>query len=224
MRALMKLFGRSPFNALSRHMERVATCVHLLPKLFEAVQRQDMTAVAAVASEISQAEHDADLTKNDIRTSLKSHLFLPVSRVHLLEILAIQDSLADNAEDIAVLTTIRTLSLPAPLMPLFQDFLSKNLHCFEGIRWVMMEMDGLLESSFGGIEARKIRAAVDEVAYTEHQVDLIQRQLLHELFAHEEQLSYGHFILLHQLIREVSDLSNLSEKLGNRVLMTLELK
>jgi len=224
MRALFKLFGQSPFATFIIHMEKVADCVRLLPRLFEAMERADYEKMAEIAATISKLEHKADLTKNDIRSGLKSHLFLPVARVSLLELLAIQDNIADKAEDIAVLTQIKPLSIPEKLEPLFNEFLTQNCRCFEGIFEVMMEMRELLESSFGGAEADKIRKAIDEVAYAEHQIDLTQRKMMKVLYNMEDELSYSTFHLWDKLMYEIGMLSNLSEKLGNRLLATMELK
>jgi len=57
-------------------MDRVAACVRQLVPLFEALAAKDYPRVEAIAAEISKLEHDADLTKNDIRNHLPSGLFL----------------------------------------------------------------------------------------------------------------------------------------------------
>jgi uncharacterized protein len=224
MRALIKLFSRSPFAPLQAHMEKVAACVHAVPDLFEALTRQDYEAVEKIANEISTLEHEADLTKNDIRASLKSHLFLPVNRASLLEVLALQDSLADKAEDIGILLGFKRLDLPPVWKSRFAEFLACNLAAFDSVHQVIAELNELLESSFGGAEADKIRTMVDQVAYSEHQVDLLQRELVRELFRSEQELSHGTFYLWMRIIEEVGGISNLSEKLGNRILLTMELR
>jgi uncharacterized protein len=224
MRALIKLFGRSPFAPLRTHMEKVADCVHHLPKLFKALESGDQEEVLQISKKISKLEHDADLSKNDIRLSLKSHLFLPVDRVSLLEVLALQDSLADKAEDIGVLLTFHKLEMPKFLSEEFGAFVRRNIEAFDQVFAVMGELNELLESSFGGSEAEKLRSMVDQVAYTEHEIDLMQRELLRTLFDHEQELTHGNFILWLKVIEEVGGLSNLAEKLGNRVLLTMELR
>ena len=224
MRALTKLFGRSPFAPLRTHMEGVARCVDRLPPLFEAVKAKDGSQVAAIAKEISKLEHEADLAKNDIRNGLKTSLFLPVPRAGLLEVLSLQDAIADRAEDIAVILTLRDPEVPAAIEGLFDEFLQKNLEAFEAVAEIVGEIHQLFESSFGGAEAEKVRAMVDQVAYKEHKVDVLQRDLLKGMFNSEETLSYAAFGLWMRVIEEVGSLSNLSEKLANRLLMTLEVK
>ena len=56
-------------------------------------------------------EHVADKIKDEIRGNLTRRLFLPIDRERVPEILAFQDSLADRAEDVAVLLTIKRLKI-----------------------------------------------------------------------------------------------------------------
>lgn len=222
MRALVNLFGRSPFAPLRLHMERVAACTNKLTSLFEALGSQET--IELLAKEVSKLEHEADLTKNELRTSLKSSLFLPVDRLSLLEVLSLQDALADQAEDIAVLLTFRKMTLPNSIASFFPPFLEKNLESISAVYKVVEELQVLAESSFGGAEANKLRAMVHHVAYLEHEADLLQRPMLKSLFAHEEEFTFASFDLWVRIIGEVGQLSNLAEKLANRVLITMELK
>ena len=167
---ILNLFGRSPFAPLQSHMEKASACVHLLADLFQALEKRDYTALEQIATQIGQLEHQADLTKNDIRTHLPKSLFLPIDRSHLLEILSIQDQIADKAEDIAVLATIKPIELLPVFKKEFKDFLNKNIDAFDSALRIIKEMHELLESSFGGPEAEKVRSMVDEVSFKEHEV------------------------------------------------------
>lgn len=224
MFTILKLFGHSPFASLKAHMDKIASCVHKLPDLFDALQRGDRDAIEEIAGQISKLEHQADLTKNDIRNHLPKNLFLPIDRNQVLEILALQDSIADKAEDIAVLTTLKPLKIPEDFQELFQDFLQKNIETYDLVRAVIEELHELIESSFGGKEAEKVREMIDQVAYNEHRVDLIQREFLKKLFNSEKEMSYTTFHLWLLIAESLGDISNLSEKLGWRVRRTLELK
>lgn len=224
MLTILSLFGRSPFAPLQSHVDSVAHCVHRLLDLFDAVEKKDYATVEKIAEEISRLEHDADLIKNDIRNHLPKSLFLPIDRSNLLEILSIQDSIADKAEDVAVLLTLK----PLELLPIFKDvfklFLQKNIETFDEAKLIIKELHELVESSFGGIEAEKVRAMVDEVSYREHEVDLVQRQLLKSLFQAEDQLTYVTFHQWQRIFESIASISNLSENLAYRIRMTLELK
>ena len=117
MYTILNLFARSPFAPLRTHMEKVGACVDLLQELFAAIERKDYAAAEKTATLISEHEHAADLMKNDIRNHLPKSLFLPIDRGQLLEILSLQDGIADKAQDVAVLATIK----PLEILPSFQE-------------------------------------------------------------------------------------------------------
>ena len=221
---ISKLFGRSPFAALQSHMESVAKCVHALVLLCEALEAKDYVRLEELANQISILEHDADLIKNDIRNHLPAGLFLPIDRSNLLDILSLQDSIADQVEDVAVLVTLKPLEILPALKDEFNLFVKKNIETFDEAQLIIKDLHELVESSFGGTEAKRVRAMVDEVAYREHEVDLIQRKLLRKLFSAEAELTFITFYQWQRLIYSIGSLSNLSENLAYRIRMTLELK
>ena len=96
---------------LQSHMEKVTHCVHKVKDLFDAFQKQDYPLLEKIVAEISELEHQADLTKNDIRNHLHKNVYLPIERGSLLEILSIQDNIADTAEDIAILLTFKQTAM-----------------------------------------------------------------------------------------------------------------
>lgn len=224
MRTFLNLFGRSPFTPLQTHMGKVRECVLKVPALFEAIKEGNYNRLATLAEEISKLEHDADLVKNDIRNHLPNSLFLPIDRRQLLEILSLQDHIADRVEDLSVLLNLKQVTVPPQLQKQLEQFIAINIDTFEGACLIVKELHELLESSFGGIEAEKVSTMVQLVAYKEHEADLVQNALLKTLFSLEEQMSYGTFYLWIQATKAIAEISNLSEKLANRIRMTLELK
>lgn len=221
---ILNLFGRSPFAPLQSHMGNVAICVHMLPDLFEALLKCDYQKVEVLSEKIAENEHLADLTKNDIRNHLPKTLFLPIDRGHLLEILSIQDRIADASEDVAILTTLKPLVMLENFKEDFQNFLNKNIETFDDAYRITKEIHELLESSFGGIEAQKVQKMVETVALKEHEADLLQRKLLKKLYQAENEMTYSTFDLWQRIFQAIASISNLSENLANRIRMTLELK
>lgn len=221
---ILNLFGRSPFAPLQSHMDKVSSCVHMIQDLFDALEMKDYALVEKIAEQISEMEHQADLVKNDVRTHLPKSLFLPIDRGHLLGILSLQDDIADLAEDIAVLMTIKPVVLLPEFKAEFKDFLSKNISAFDGAYLIIKEINKLLESSFGGVEAEKVCGMVQDVCFKEHEVDLIQRKLLKKLFEAENEMTYTTFYLWQKTFEAVAGISNRAENLALRVRLTLEIK
>jgi len=224
MLTISRLFGKSPFAPLLTHLELVSRCVELVKELFKALKAKEFQKVETIASEIAKLEHKADLTKNDIRNQLPNTLFLAIDRAMLLEILSIQDNIADSAEDIGVLLTLKQLTMPECFSPHFELFLQKNLDAFQGLHQMMRELHDLMESSFGGVEAEKVRGIIDDIALKEHEADQLQFDLLKVLYAADQELSFSAFYLWQKVFYSIASISNLSEKQANRVRMTLDLK
>ena len=221
---IARLFGKSPFAPLQSHMKKVSLCMERLSDIFSAFSKMDMEKIEKLVADLSRMEHEADLTKNDIRNHLPKSLFLPIDRAHFLEILSIQDSIADKAEDIGILLTLRPLegfnNFHADLLALFR----KNELVFIDAKKIIEEIDELLESSFGGIEAEKVKAMVEQTAYKEYEADKMQQTFMKHLFTQGDKLDVSAFYLWMRLIEEVGALSHLSERLANRIRMILELK
>jgi uncharacterized protein Yka (UPF0111/DUF47 family) len=102
MSPFAKMFGQSPFKPLQEHMRVVLDCANQVPGLFEAVHDDDKDLVEEIREQIYAFENEADGIKNELREHLPKSMFMPVDRRDLLEILDLQDSIADTAQDIAM--------------------------------------------------------------------------------------------------------------------------
>jgi hypothetical protein len=224
MRTLAKLFAKSPFAPLQKHMQDVNECVKKVKEIFEALEKNDTKAVSRIAREISKLEARADTTKNELRNHLPGGLFMPISKAALLEILSLQDDIADDCEDIGVLLTLKDLTLKDIFKDDFKSFLNKNLETYELIKKIIDEFDNLLETSFTGREAEKVKSMVYNVALKEHESDLTQRKLLKNIFKNEDHFTHAEFQLWLLILREIRTLSNTSEKLAHRIRNLLDLE
>ena len=224
MSVFTNLFAKSPFSPLQSHMEKVWTCVQKVEDIYDAYSKGDHEGIEKLSDEISELEHSADLTKNEIRNHLPKGLFLAANRGDLLEILSLQDTIADTAEDIGILMTLKKLEPLEAIRDSLKAFLSKNIEAVRHAHHVVQEMDELLQSSFSGKEAEKVKVMVDEVAYMEHEADVMQRELLKQLYQLDDSLPYTSFTLWINILQAIAALGNLAEKLANRVRMLLDTK
>ena len=205
-------------------MQDVNECVKKVKEIFEALEENDSNSVSRISGEISKLEAIADTTKNELRNHLPGGLFMPVSKAALLEILSLQDDIADDCEDIGILLTLKDLTLKDIFKEDFKIFLNKNLETYELIKEIIDEFDNLLETSFTGREAEKVRSMVSNVALKEHETDLTQRKLLKNIFSKEDQFTHAEFQLWLLILREIRTLSNTSEKLAHRIRNLLDLE
>lgn len=224
MRTIASLFSGSPFAPLQNHMENVVECVSKLEEMFTAYTQRDYDRINSLAKEISELEHKADLTKNEIRNNLPKSIFLAINRADLLDILSLQDTIADKAEDVALLMSLKKLEPIDELQDVLRAFFDKNIETVHQAHKVLLQFNELLETSFGGKEAELVVQLVDQVAFLEHETDMLQIDLLKKLFAHDKEISISSFYLWTSIFKTMASLSNTAEKLANRVRMLLELK
>ncbi|GAX59636.1 phosphate transport regulator [Candidatus Scalindua japonica] len=205
-------------------MQEVNGCVTKTKEIFIALEKGDKKLVGKLAKEISKQEARADTTKNELRNHLPGGLFMPISKSALLEILSLQDDIADDCEDIGILLTLKELTLKDIFKDDFKNFLDKNIETFELVKIIIEDFDNLLETSFAGREAERVKSMVQEVALREHEADLSQRQLLKNIFSNEDQFTHGELQLWLLILKEIRTLSNTSEKLAHRIRNLLDLE
>ena len=224
MSTIGKLFGRSPFSQIQLHMEQVTKCIDKMAEALDAAKTGQSESLDQLSSEVSKLEHQADQIKDDIRERLLKRFFMPIDRSEVLEILSLQDSLADTAEDVCKVLTLKRLPFPDDLRGDFDRFVGLNIEACQICGAIINQMDELIESGFGGVEAERIRGLAKDTAFAEHQADLVQMQLLKKIYAHDTDFSAGEFHLWMRVTRVLSRLANVSENLADRILKTLSLK
>ena len=147
------LFGKSPFKALQVHMRVVLECANEIPPLFEALAAGDQEAVVTVKNKIFEREAEADKIKNDLRGALPKSLFMPVDRRDLLEVLQMQDSIADTAQDIAGLLVERRMEIPDFMKEPMLALARRSVDACEQSAKIIEELDELVAMGFRGREA-----------------------------------------------------------------------
>lgn len=205
-------------------MVQVSKCITRMSDALAAVESGEFESIAGISSEVSKLEHQADQIKDDIRERLLKRFFMPIDRSEVLEILSLQDSLADTAEDVCKVLTIRKLPFPDDIREDFEKLVELNVHACNVCASIIKQMDELIDAGFGGTEAERIRGLAKDAALAEHQADLVQMQLLKKLYGHDTDFSVGEFHLWMRVTRVLSRLGNISENLANRILKTLSLK
>ncbi len=222
MRSITNLFTKSPFTSLTQHMEKVLEAVLKVKEIFQKLKNKEFEEISKIGETISSIENEADSIKNEIRNSLSGKVFIPIDKATVLEILAIQDGIADKCEDIGVLLTYKKIEIPVGMEDDFDKFLDKNIDTVRKTYILIEKMENLLKSSFYAKETDIIKEIVDEIAFLEHEADVYQKNLLQNLFSLEDKMSYATFYLWIRILRTLSALSNYSEKMANRVRTMLD--
>ncbi len=219
--SILNLFGRSPIGPLEEHMGKVHACVKELLPFFEAVLAEDWPKVETLQSHISQLENEADAMKRDLRIHLPKGLFMPVERSDLLELLSVQDRLANKAKDIAGIVLGRHLVFPKSIASAFLEFLKRCIEASKQANTAIHELDELLETSFSGNEVKIVDGMIANLWKIERDTDHQQIQLRHGVYEMEAKLPPVDVIFLYQIIEWTGDLANYAQDIGDRLQILL---
>ena len=198
-------------------MTVVLETVDHVPGLMRAVAEEDFERVNQFMTAIVAAEGQADTIKNTLRKQLPRGLFLPVDRRDLLEVLDMQDSMADVAQDIAELLFDRRMTIPDGME---SDVIRLTDLCVSVCHQagdIIAELDELIAVGFGGREAAQVEEMATALNAAEGETDELGNKLNRALFEKESSLSPVSVIFWYRLIEWIGDLADYAEKVGNRL-------
>jgi len=218
---LTGLFGRSPIRPLQEHMTKVYACVKQLAPLFAAVVAEDHEKVADTQHWIAQLEREADGLKKNLRLQLPMGLFMPVDRRDLLDVLMMQDAIANQAKDIAGLIVGRHMTLPKEMHELFLKYGDRCLDAVVQAQKVINELDELVETGFRGIEVEHVKSMIKELNDIESDTDRVQVKLRDILYGLEDDLRPTDVIFTYQLIERVGNVADYAQRVGSRLELVL---
>lgn len=216
-RSIANLFAKSPFGPTQAHLKKAIECAQELRPLFEAALAGDRARLARVTERINVLEHETDVLKNEIRNTLPRSLFLPVDRRDLLELIHMQDSIADSTQEVAGLLSLKELQLPDELTGSVMELVEEVLVTCDMALAVGNEMDELTETSFGGPEAERVLEMIDQLDDVETKSDVIGIRLSKELFAREDDMKPVDVMLWYKIFYTAGQVANYAERMGNRL-------
>jgi predicted phosphate transport protein (TIGR00153 family) len=218
---ILNLFGRSPVTPLQKHMAKVFECVRVLEPFFEAVIAGDDNRMRELQEKIARLENEADDLKHDLRLHLPRTLFLPVERRDLLEVLTMQDNIANRAKDLAGLVRGRKMVIPDAIGSHFLQFVRRSIDACAQAEKTVNELDELVETGFSGSEVDTVQNLINELDRLEKETDQIQVKIRALLFDIERDLPPVDVMFLYRLIDWTGDIGDFSQRVGSRLQLLL---
>ena len=214
MRSILSMFSKSPFKPLGSHMDKVRACVDQVKPMFQALGRKDYDEVEKISELIMKLEHEADKIKDDIRTHMRQSIFLPVDKKDFMHLLSAQDDIADAVEDLAVLLRIKNLDTPEIIKVPLDELVNHVVKtAYEGCD-LILEMEALLEASFGGAEAEKVEKGTQILGTLEWEADRKQFKLAQKLFSLGSQIDAADLLLWNEVIKKLGAVADKTEQIG----------
>src|SRR5690606_24434023 len=123
--------GRSPFRTMQEQMAvAVKAAADLIPSV-HAVTAHEWNKAAYVQTRITEMQNEADDINQQLRLHLPKGLFLPVTRTDLLELLTMQDRIANRAKDIAGIMLGRRMTIPPSMHAQTLEFVQSGVRTAE---------------------------------------------------------------------------------------------
>lgn len=211
------MFGRSPFQPLLAHIKKVHACSAELLPFFEASLKGDWKTATRHREIITGLEHEADSLKTELRLNLPNTLFLPVSRSDLLELISVQDKIANKTRDITGIMLGRQMQVPEPLAGPMRDYIETSVASVAKARQALEELGDLLESGFGRNVTELMQKLIQDLHDLENRTDEQQIAIRRQLFELESSLPPVDVMFLYQIILWIGEVSDRAERVGSRL-------
>jgi predicted phosphate transport protein (TIGR00153 family) len=218
---ISEMLGTSPVGPIQEHLDTACRSVKLLPELFEAANLNDWEKVDAISQTIHELENEADDQKLHIRSNLPKSLFMPVPRQDLLELVLVQDKIANLAKSIAGMVKQRKMQIPPSLYEDFIIFVNLCVKAAKSARKSVDELDELYETGFRGAEVKLVQTLINRLDEIETETDEKQELLQLDLFKIEKELPPIDVMFLYKLFDKVGDVADMAERVGRRLELLL---
>ena len=215
------IFGSSPVSPLQKHMSKVFACASELIPLFNAVINEDWDEVARLQQIISDLEKQADVLKKELRLNLPKGLFMPVSRQDLLEVLLMQDRIANQAKDVAGTILGRHMELPEIIHEDYIRFVTRCVAACKQAKKAINELDELVETGFSGQEIQIVTDMITKLDNIESDTDNLQAAIRRKIFEIEDTLPPIEVMFLYKIIEGTGEVADKSQGVGSRLQLML---
>jgi predicted phosphate transport protein (TIGR00153 family) len=219
--SVANIFGSSPVMPLEKHVDIAYRCTNHLNGLFKAVIAGDWDKAAEYRNMIETLEHEADDLKKEIRLHLPKSLFMPVPRQDLLELLLVQDNMANRTKDVSGLVLGRKMQIPDAIADDFLEFVKRNVDAVRQARKSVRELDEMFATGFRGAEVSLVESLIEELDQIESDTDARQANLRSALFAIESSLQPVDVIFLYRVIELTGEIADMAERVGRRLELLL---
>jgi len=210
------LFGKSPISPLQQHMKQVHSCIKEFGVFANAANSEDWEKAKLAKLSIGKKEQKADVLKKKLRMNLPSTFMMPFSRRDLLDVLLIQDSIANITKDLAGLMMSRKMVFPKEFADDFIELAKLCIKTSAAALVAINELDELLETAFSSRERKIVDKMIKQVNDLEHDTDVAQEKIRNKLFLVESSLPPVDVMFYYRAIEWLGETADAAQKVGSR--------
>ena len=213
---ITSLFGKSPIAPLQKHMKKVHSCLKDFAVFAKATKAQDWDKAETIHISINNKEQKADQLKKKLRMNLPSTFMMPFSRRDLLDVLLIQDSIANITKDLSGLMMTRRMVFPEQIAGDFIKLAGLCIKTSAAALTAINELDELLETAFSSRERKIVDKMIKTVNELEHETDDAQNDIRNKLFTLESDLPPVDVMFYYRAIEWLGETADAAQKVGSR--------
>ncbi len=187
IRHIFDVFGYSPFPDLLEHAKLCVTAIRRIQKIFKGGD------TAELVREIDDVEKKADEIKDRIRRFISDPIVLPVDKYAVYNLVLLQDNIINLCRDLAVLLTIKELSIPSEVGDLFE----KIAKIADEYSELYEHVKPLLAKAFVKSEVSQALEHVDTIVRIGEEFEKCYLKICQEVF---ESLKPAELVLLREVV------------------------
>ena len=146
-------------------------------------------------------------------------LILSSSLKLLLDLVRMQDKMANDTKDVVGLSLGRQLAFPAALEKSLAKYISTVVDSVDAAVAVVSATRELSRTAFGSRQIKAIASKATAVERIERKSDDMQSRLRAKLKDHEDKISPIDAMFLYQLLSQIGEIADNAEKVAHRALI-----
>lgn len=218
---IAKMFAESPVRPLQQHMGKIHECVKKMEPFFKAVIEKDFDQAASLQKEIHKLEVEADDLKHELRIHLPNSLFMPMPRERILDIVTVQDQLANRTKFVTGMISARKMVFPDEIAEMMLLFVDSAIAASRQAKRIINELDELIEVGFRGREVSTVEEMINDLDKIEYEADKVEYQIKNALFTIEKSMDPIDAMFLYRAIDEVGAVADIAQRVGARLELLL---
>lgn len=211
-----KLFHKKPFKPMKMHMKLATACVALMPAAIDAFLRADTEELKNIRQTINQLEGDADKLLMELQLRLPKALFMEIRGDDLLDVLELQEAIADRTQDIINLMLDLPMDVPSEIHEPVRQLIARCVAATNVAEKIVKSFVDLAETRFKGPDVKRIQRLIQETVTIETDADSFGIDITHTILANRNSMDPVSTMFLYELIQWIDDLADYAEKLAIR--------
>ena len=194
-------------HLMEEYMNEALACTDIFEEcLFALFEDSTSEKAKDLVQQVDDAESRADELRDKIETKLYRKALMPEARGDILGLVESVDKIPNWAEEVVYDIHLQRIRFPESLIEKFRHLTAMNVECFH-------LLNKAIEALFIDIDA--VFELTKKVDKKESEIDILERELIRDVFDIEERLSYQN--ILHRVVRNICDISDKTENTGDRL-------